>query len=93
MEVDENTSIAYPKASHFAQSLLKTRDVNALELFVDGQDSTLEWGYENLQFGGHSWKKAIWEKTVREKEKRIPLEKPKHLYATRFRRKKVASAA
>lgn len=87
MQKDDNTSIPYPTLSHFAQSLLRTKNVGNLELLVDGQDSEMEWGFDNLEFGKHSWKKAVWEKTVNEKTKRIPMEKPKEIYATRFRRK------
>ena len=87
MQKDNNTSIPYPTLSHFAQSLLRTKNVGSLELLVDGQDSEMQWGFDNLEFGKHSWKKAVWEKTVNEKTKRIPMEKPKEIYATRFRRK------
>ena len=56
---DDNTSIPYPTLSHFAQSLLRTRNVGNLELLVDGQDSEMKWGFDNLEFGKHSWKKAV----------------------------------
>lgn len=85
---DPRSGLPYPTLPHFAQSFLKTKDVNNLELLVDGQDLALDWGYENLDLGRHSWKKVVWKRTVEEKEKRIPLEKPKYLYATRFRRRK-----
>lgn len=84
---DDTSGIPYPTVAHFAQSFLRTRHINGLELLVDGQDSSLEWGYENLDFGKHSWKKAVWERSVREKEKRIPRELPISLYATRFKRR------
>ena len=84
---DGTSGIPYPTVAHFAQSFLRTKHINGLELLVDGQDSSLEWGYENLDFGKHSWKKAVWERSVREKEKRIPRELPVSLYATRFKRR------
>jgi len=89
IQTDEITQLPYPNLSHFMQSLLKTKDVNFLELLIDGQDSSLEWGFDNLDFGMHSWKRAVWEKCVAEKQKRIPREKSRDFYATRFRRKSV----
>ena len=89
IHVDGVTLVPYPTLTHFMQSLLRTRDVNKLELLVDGQDSDMEWGWANLQFGNHSWKKKVWEKVVNEKAKQIPWEKNSDFYATRFRRKKL----
>lgn len=32
----------------------------------DGQDSEMKWGFDNLEFGKHSWKKTVWEKKDQE---------------------------
>ena len=42
-----------------------------LELFVDGQDSEMKWGFNTLNLENILGKKAVWE-TVNEKTKRIP---------------------
>ena len=73
---DDNSSIPCPTLSDFAQSLLRTKNVGNLELFVDGQDSEMTWSFDNLEFGRILGRER-YGRRLNEKIKRIPMEKPK----------------